>query len=400
MKVTIYADGGSRCNPGVAGSGTVLYDADGDILRTIVYVVGQKASNNVAEYHGLLRGLEAAAELGASDVEVFMDSKLVVEQMSGRWKIKHPDMQKLALAGQKLAREFNSVTYNWVPREKNQVADKLSNDAMDAAARGESPGILGGPVSQAEKPPAQQGTYWSAQERESPSAQERETETGTEYDHEVATHAHWNGIEDTPTRFVLLRHGHTAQSAAKVYSGSSDPELTDVGRDQARRAAEWIAATEKIDVIVSSPMRRAQETAAIVGQKLGLEYETDNQWREMDFGDFENLTRDQAFEQYPEELQKWESSISVAPPNGEAVAAMHRRITSARKKLQDKHPGKTVLVVTHVTPIKSMVRQGLNASGDLFTRMFLDLASISVVEFYPDTAVVRRVNDTAHLIQR
>lgn len=374
MKITIYADGGSRGNPGVAGSGTVLYDEDGDILRKIVYVVGQKASNNVAEYHGLLRGLEAAAELGATEVDVFMDSKLVMEQMSGRWKIKHPDMQKLALAGQKLARGFDSVTYQWVPRDKNKVADKLSNDAMDAAARGTEPGIVGQAPQQAE-----------------PEA---------EPEHEVATHAHWNGLEDTPTRFILLRHGQTEQSAAKVFSGSSDPHLTDVGVDQARRAANWIAATEdigKISAIVSSPLRRTQETAAIVAEKLDLEYQVEDKWREMDFGAFENLTRAEALEQYPEELPAWESSISVAPPNGESIAAMHRRITSARKNLQEKCEGTTVLVVTHVTPIKSMIRQGLNASGDLFARMFLDLASISVVEFYPDTAVVRHVNDTAHL---
>ena len=96
MKITIYTDGGSRGNPGVAGSGSVLFDASGTTLAEIAYVVGQDASNNVAEYHGLLRGLEAARDLGATEVEVFMDSKLVVEQMSGRWKIKHPDMKKLA----------------------------------------------------------------------------------------------------------------------------------------------------------------------------------------------------------------------------------------------------------------------------------------------------------------
>ena len=143
--VIVYADGGSRGNPGVAGSGAVVYAADGrTALRDIVYVVGKKASNNVAEYHGLLRGLEAARDLGARTVEVYMDSKLVVEQMSGRWKIKHPDMQKLALEARRLVEGFENVTFAWVPRGKNAVADALSNQAMDAAAAGAEPGIVGG----------------------------------------------------------------------------------------------------------------------------------------------------------------------------------------------------------------------------------------------------------------
>ena len=131
MKVTVYTDGGSRGNPGVAGSGSVVYDENGTTLAEIAYVVGQKSSNNVAEYHGLLRGLEAARDLGATEVDVFMDSKLVVEQMSGRWKIKHPDMKKLALDARDLAAGFSAVTYSWVPRAKNKKADELSNVAMD-----------------------------------------------------------------------------------------------------------------------------------------------------------------------------------------------------------------------------------------------------------------------------
>ena len=108
--VIVYADGGSRGNPGVAGSGAVVYAADGrTVLRDIVYVVGKKATNNVAEYHGMLRGLEAARDLGARTVEVYMDSKLVVEQMSGRWKIKHTDLQQLAKEARRLLDTFDTA---------------------------------------------------------------------------------------------------------------------------------------------------------------------------------------------------------------------------------------------------------------------------------------------------
>ena len=97
MKLVIEADGGSRGNPGIAGSGTVIYEADGTtVVRKLAYVVGT-ATNNVAEYHALYNGLCVAQQLGATDISVRMDSKLVVEQMSGRWKIKHPDMRELAL---------------------------------------------------------------------------------------------------------------------------------------------------------------------------------------------------------------------------------------------------------------------------------------------------------------
>ena len=135
MKVQIKADGGSRGNPGIAGSGTVLYDASGMVLTSIADYVGT-ATNNVAEYRALLNGLEAARDLGATEVEVLMDSKLVVEQMSGRWKIKHPDMKELALKAQAIARDFDAISYTWIPRAENSEADALANQAMDAGAAG------------------------------------------------------------------------------------------------------------------------------------------------------------------------------------------------------------------------------------------------------------------------
>ncbi|AWB84413.1 bifunctional RNase H/acid phosphatase [Corynebacterium liangguodongii] len=362
MKVTVYTDGGSRGNPGVAGSGSVVYSEAGETLAEIAYVVGQKSSNNVAEYHGLLRGLEAARDLGATEVDVYMDSKLVVEQMSGRWKIKHPDMQELALAARALAGGFTSVTYTWVPRAKNKKADELSNVAMDAAAAGADPGIVGAaPATPKDFSPA--------------------------------------SLSDAPrTRFILLRHGQTQHSVEKVYSGSSDPALTEAGRQQAERAARALALLGPVDAIVSSPQARARETAEVCARELGVaEVSGNDGFREVDFGAFEGLTRDECVERYGEEFGAWEASISVAPPGGESLAALHRRVTRARLKLQEAHAGKTVLVVTHVTPIKSVLRQALGVGGEVFRHVFLDLAGVSVVDFYGDFGVVRCVNDVAHL---
>ncbi len=135
-RLVIEADGGSRGNPGVAGYGALVRDpSTGRVLVELAEPLG-KASNNVAEYSGLLAGLRAVLDLDpGATVRVKMDSKLVVEQMSGRWKIKHEDMRRLALEARDLCAEISdaggSVDFEWIPREKNKDADALSNDAMD-----------------------------------------------------------------------------------------------------------------------------------------------------------------------------------------------------------------------------------------------------------------------------
>lgn len=376
MKVAVFTDGGSRGNPGVAGSGAVLYDESGATLAEIVYVVGAKSSNNVAEYHGLLRGLEAAAKLGATEVAVSMDSKLVVEQMNGRWKIKHPDMQKLAMQARKLAGGFERVTYTWVPRAKNKKADELSNLAMDAAEKDGTPRIVGGGSA-------------------APTKKKTDAPKKAEAPHAAAL---VHGATDTPrTRFILLRHGQTEHSAEHRLSGVSNPELTELGREQARRAAEALRSFGPIDAIVASPQTRAQQTAQAAADALGFDsFETIDGFREINFGDFEGLTRKEAQEKDGEAFGAWEASISKAPPNGESITALHRRVTRARLKLQEQREGQTILVVTHMMPIKSVIRQGLGAGAEVFTHSFLDLASISVVDFWADFGVVRCVNDVAH----
>jgi ribonuclease HI len=136
-RLVVEADGGSRGNPGPAGFGAVVRDgASGEVLDEVAAAIG-RATNNVAEYSALIAGLRAAAEIdpGAA-VEVRMDSKLVVEQMSGRWQVKHEEMRRLAHQARDVL-PGTQVTYTWVPRSRNAHADRLANAAMDAAARGE-----------------------------------------------------------------------------------------------------------------------------------------------------------------------------------------------------------------------------------------------------------------------
>jgi probable phosphoglycerate mutase len=134
LSVIVEADGGSRGNPGPAGYGAVVRDANtGEVLAERKAGLGF-TTNNVAEYSGLLAGLEAARDLGAATVAVRMDSKLVVEQMSGRWRIRHAPLQTLAARARELVAGFDTVTFDWVPRESNKHADRLANEAMDAQA--------------------------------------------------------------------------------------------------------------------------------------------------------------------------------------------------------------------------------------------------------------------------
>ncbi|HAM24820.1 MAG TPA: hypothetical protein DCM51_04600 [Actinobacteria bacterium] len=131
-RFVIEADGGSRGNPGQAAYGAVVMDADtGEVVVSRAEAIGH-ASNNVAEYSGLIAGLEAVRDLDPSAlVRVRMDSKLVVEQMSGRWKIKHPDMRTLALRARDVL-PADQVSYEWIPREQNTRADALLNAVLDA----------------------------------------------------------------------------------------------------------------------------------------------------------------------------------------------------------------------------------------------------------------------------
>lgn len=409
MKVFVYADGGSRGNPGIAGAGSLVIDAESkDTLAQIVYAFSGKASNNVAEYRGLIEGLRAAGQLGASEVYVFMDSKLVVEQMSGRWKIKHPDMQKLALEAREMARGFQRVTYTWVPRAQNKDADELSNVAMDASAAGAGDGIVADksilPATKKQEVAAEPETLFdvSSTDPASRNADEVGTSSSRGADEVGTTPGEWCGATETPTRVILLRHGQTAMSAASQYAGHRDAELTDLGHEQVARAAEFIASRGlEVDAIISSPLQRCQQTAAAVGRQLNVAVAIDEGLIECDFGDYEGLTFAEADERDEQAHRRWLIDPAVAPPRGESLVDVHARVKKAVARIVDKHRGRTVVLVSHVNPIKSVIADALGADAAMFARLFLDLASITEVDFLGDGATVpaqvRTVNDTSFL---
>ncbi|SEG38132.1 probable phosphoglycerate mutase [Nonomuraea solani] len=431
----IEADGGSRGNPGPAGYGAVVMDAsDGQVLAEAAEAIGV-TTNNVAEYRGLIAGLRAVLDLGGDGaaVAVRMDSKLVVEQMAGRWKIKNEGLRPLAAEAGSLVRRLRVTEWTWIPRERNKHADRLANEAMDAAAKGltwkaggttttppddssgtadshpKATGAADSPPKTARgaAAPSRSGTgatltakqtdlldagdisELSAPTASIATAQQRGKGTGTG----------WAPPTRVAISLLLLRHGETELSIERRFSGRGDAELTANGLAQASAAAERLSREPyRLDVIVTSPLKRARQTAAAVAQRTGLEVEVDEDLRETDFGAWEGHTFTEVQRRWPAELAAWLADPEVAPPGGESFATVAHRVETARERLVERHEGKTVLAVSHVTPIKMLLRLALTAPLQALYRMHLDLACLSLIEYYADgPEVVKSFNDTSHL---
>ncbi len=339
--VVIEADGGSRGNPGPSAYGAVLKDAaTGETIAERGETIGV-ATNNVAEYRGLIAGLELhRRHTPDAALEVRMDSRLVVEQMSGSWKVKHPDLKPLALQARGLTPDGTSFT--WVPRERNKHADRLANEALDGAPTGST-----GPTSSAEH------------------------------------------VVSAPTTFLLVRHGVTDHTLAKRFSGglaSSNPGLNDEGRAQVRVTAQWLAPiAEGIDAIVCSPVRRTRESAEILGEVLGLGIGVEEGLAEMEFGSWDGLTYLEVRDRFPDEVRAWLGSLDHAPGGGESLRAVQERVFAGRDRLLEEYDGRTVLLVSHVTPIKTLVADAVGAPLESLYRLELSPASVSVLSYYPAT---------------
>jgi ribonuclease H / adenosylcobalamin/alpha-ribazole phosphatase len=367
-RVIVEADGGARGNPGPAAYGALIRDAHtGEVLAERAEHIGE-ATNNVAEYRGLIAGLELVREHAPdATVEVRMDSKLVVEQMAGRWKIKNAGLRPLALQARALAPV--EVTWTWVPRADNAAADALLNRCLDdgpgsrieTAGPGADP-----PPSSPPTPVVQPLVGW------------RPPEAGT------------------PTTLILLRHGTTDHTLAKLFSGSggADPQLNADGQAQAARAGDWLRRwrslshdaqlNETISEVRTSPLRRCRETAEVVANRLRLKLNVDKDLAEADFGAWDGLTYPDVQERWPEEFAAWVGSTAVAPPGGESIDSVAARASGALHGLLDKYPGETVVVVSHVTPIKMIIRETLQAPMEVIHRLHVAPASASIVAWWPD----------------
>jgi probable phosphoglycerate mutase len=212
----------------------------------------------------------------------------------------------------------------------------------------------------------------------------------------------WISAQGEPTATLLLRHGQTPMSVQKRYAGLSpktDAPLTDTGVRQAAAAAKRLASAG-IDAIVASPLQRTVRTAEEVAAVTGVPVLTDEGFRETDFGAWEGLTFAEVRERWPSELATWLADPSVAPPGGESFDQVSERVTAALHRILAERAHQTVLIVSHVTPIKTLVAAALLAPPAALYRMHLDVAALCEIDWYADgPAVLRSFNDTAHLSQ-
>jgi probable phosphoglycerate mutase len=364
-RLVVEADGGSRGNPGPAGYGALVRDAStGEVLAERADHLGI-TTNNVAEYSGLVAGLTAAAEIDPdAQVEVRMDSRLVVEQMSGRWQIKHDDMRRLA-ARAAAALPRDQVTYTWVPRAENSAADALANEAMDTR----------GPVSR--DPGSRAGGPAAPQVR-----QERPSGAAVRFD------------DAQPVTVVLVRHGETTMTVARGYSGSGEPgpSLNDHGRLQAAAAAALVERVGRDlwgDIpypseLVASPMVRTQETAGVMAARLGLPVRTAAAFQEADFGAWQGLTAEEIEERWPGTLVPWHTQADVRPPGGESIEDVGRRIQGGLDALLAGGVDRTVVVVSHAVAIRAALGLAMRAQPSAWSQLRVAPASVSIVRLFED----------------
>ena len=352
----VTADGGSRGNPGPAAYGAVVFEGS-KVLAEVSGKIGV-ATNNVAEYRGLIAGLKAAHEIDQiARIEVRLDSKLVVEQMSGKWKIRHPEMRELALEARNI-HPHELIDYVWVPRESNTHADRLVNEALD-------------------------GVIASAKE---PIRLNYLTERLIS--------------NEVPTTVYLVRHGETPLTPFRKFSGDGplNPSLTEKGLTEAHLVAIEIGKLAP-DILITSPLQRTMQTAAAVSKTTGLDPIVDPIWMECSFGDWDGLSIDEVSQQYPKEYAQWLASTSYAPPRGESYESAMARAVQGLLGLVGEYPGKKICVVTHNGIIKTALAAAMKVDTTAIFNIDVSPCSISSISIWPsdNLMAIRSTNERGHL---
>ena len=208
----------------------------------------------------------------------------------------------------------------------------------------------------------------------------------------------WLQARGPATTTVLLRHGETALSGERRFAGRGHIPLTATGLEQAAAAAVRLAARGGLDLIVTSPLERTRRTADAVAAATGVPVVVGDGWMETDFGEWEGLSQAEAERAWPGQMAAWLNDTGAAPPGGESFAATSDRVLKALDSLLAEQAGATVLVVSHVTPMKILLLHALLAPPAALRRMQLDVACLCEIDWYAGgLGIVRTMNDTAHL---
>jgi broad specificity phosphatase PhoE/ribonuclease HI len=393
----VEADGGSRGNPGPAAYGAVVLDSvSGQLLAEVADYLGIE-TNNVAEYEGLTAGLRAARRLDPdAKVVARLDSRLVVEQMSGGWAIRNERLRRLALEA-KAVLPAGQVRFEWVPRAQNKRADSLVNRSLDAVAAGR-PGRIEvwhrlERVEGVEAGPAEQ-----PEELSLPAGPAAEGATPTDLPVIVG----WSRADlGDPTTLLLVRHGATQHSLEHRFSGwgGVDPGLVDLGFDQAGAVAEELERRGGADIIVTSPLLRARQTAQVIADRLGrTDVVVVDGLAEADFGAWDALSFSEVRHGWPGRLTAWLTAPDIPPPGGEAYTTVQRRATEARADLLRRFPRQRIVAVSHTTPIKGLVQSVLQAPPASIYRFELAPGSLTTLASWGDgVATIIGLGEVGHL---
>lgn len=367
MNFVLYADGASRGNPGPAAYGAVVYDTSGNVIAELGENLGVR-TNNYAEYQAVIAGLRhIEANWPGSKVLVRMDSKLVVEQLSGRWQIKHPELRELAHEAIRIMRNL-SVEMQWVPREQNSAADSAANRALD------------------------EGDFGNSLELTLSSVQPKSIRSPRQ------------SIE--PTTLVLIRHGHTQLTESNLISGSSgeDPCLSELGfleADLASKAADELLARfglATVSKVLHSPQLRTTQTATAVAKHFEVGMEADARFKEIGFGNWEGHSMAEMEASSAQEISRWRGSMSAKPPGGESVDDLELRVRTALIDAITEFNGQTVAIVSHMMPLRAILRHALGGPNSLSWTLQFAPASVSVVRYFgPNFAEVFAINSCQHL---
>jgi len=441
----VQADGGSRGNPGPAGYGAVVLDpATGTVLAERRGYLG-RTTNNVAEYSGVIAGLRAAAGLGARRVAVRLDSNLIVEQMNGVWKVKHPAITPLAAQVGELVRAFDTVTFEWLPRERNKLADALANRAMDEGIAGrakvEKPGagpgdtaaVTGSPVtggSSAQNPgtvqddpavpgkPAVMGST-SSQASAGPTSHASDPalleelgatpRPGATPRRDAGSASTATGSARDPsageplphpagaTRIVIVRHGETTWGAVSRFAGRKDVPLTPRGEAEAASVGERVARIGPA-VVATSPLQRCRVTADAIGAVSGVPVVVVEGLTDGALGEWSGYTAAQIAERWPEQFAVWRADPDAQPPGGESFTDVRERVVPVISELVRRYRGHTVVIVTHAAVTKMVLVDALGVPSAAAYRLRIDTASVSGLTVEQDgRTVVWAVNEVGHL---